>query len=58
MYFIVKGVVKITSVEGVEFATLKAGDNFGEMAILDTKKPIRGANVVSVTQCSLALLTV
>lgn len=57
MFFIVRGIVKVTSEGGIEFATLKQGDNFGEMALLDPEKPLRGANIVTLTKVSLAVLT-
>jgi len=57
MYFIIKGLVKVTKADGQELAQLKQGDNFGEMALLNTKMPIRKASVVSMTKVSTAVLT-
>ena len=49
MYFIVRGVVEIRTRDNTVLATLKAGQNFGEMALL--KKPavdsLRMANAVA-----------
>jgi len=57
MYFIVKGICRVLNDEGVELAILKQGQNFGEMALLDASSPLRNASVVSITKCSLAVLT-
>ena len=57
MFFIVKGFCKVIKADGFELATLKSGQNFGEMALLDPKNPLRSASVVSLTKCSLAVLT-
>lgn len=34
MFFIVKGLVNIISADGIHLATIGAGENFGEMALL------------------------
>ena len=57
MFFIVKGFCKVIKEDGLELATLKQGQNFGEMALLDPKNPLRTASVLSLTKCSLAILT-
>lgn len=57
MYFIVKGFCRVLNVDGSELAILKQGQNFGEMALLNVQSPLRQANVVSITKCSLAMLT-
>ena len=57
MFFIVKGFCKVVKADGLELATLKSGQNFGEMALLDPKNPLRSASVLSLTKCSLAVLT-
>ena len=57
MYFMVKGICRVLNDQGEELAILKQGQNFGEMALLDAKSPLRKANVVSMTKCSLAVLT-
>ena len=57
MYFIVKGICRVLTDQGEELAILKQGQNFGEMALLDFNSPLRQANVVSMTKCSLAVLT-
>ena len=57
MFFIVKGFCKVVKVDGLELATLKQGQNFGEMALLEAKNPLRTASVISLTKCSLAVLT-
>jgi len=57
MYFIVKGCCRVQSVEGIELAILKRGQNFGEMGLLGEDNPLRQASVVTITKCSLAVLT-
>ena len=57
MYFIVKGCCRVQSAEGIELAVLKKGHNFGEMGLLDMQNPLRQASVVTITKCSLAVLT-
>ena len=57
MYFIVKGVIEIRGVNHELLNTLKQGQNFGEMALLDESNPLRKANAVSQTNVSLAVLT-
>lgn len=54
MYFIVRGQVEVRV--GKPIATLKEGDFFGEMALLD-RKP-RSADVVTLTPCTLLVLEV
>lgn len=57
MYFIEKGVIEIRGVNQELLNTLKQGQNFGEMALLDESNPVRMANAVSQTMVSLAVLT-
>jgi signal-transduction protein with cAMP-binding, CBS, and nucleotidyltransferase domain len=57
MYFIVKGVVEIRDQENEVLNTLKQGQNFGEMALLNESNPVRMAHAVSQTMVSLAVLT-
>ena len=57
MYFVVKGICRVLGEHGEEIAILKQGQNFGEMALLDAQSPLRKANVVSLTKCSLAVLS-
>lgn len=57
MYFIIKGVVEIRGKNNDILNTLKQGQNFGEMALLDPKNRIRMANAVSLTMVTLAVLT-
>ena len=57
MYFIVKGVIEIRGVNHELLNTLKQGQNFGEMALLDESNPLRKANAVSQTNVSLAVIT-
>jgi signal-transduction protein with cAMP-binding, CBS, and nucleotidyltransferase domain len=47
MYFIEKGIIEIRGVNHELLNTLKQGQNFGEMALLDESNPIRMANAVS-----------
>jgi len=56
MYFIDKGVIEIRGVNHELLNTLKQGQNFGEMALLDKSNPIRMATAVSQTMVSLAVL--
>ena len=57
MFFIIKGVVEIRSQSNDLIATLKQGQNFGEMALLDDSNPLRSAHAISQTMVSLAVLT-
>ena len=57
MFFIVKGICRVYNADSVELANLRQGQNFGEMALLDPNNPLRNASIVSVTKCSLAVLT-
>jgi len=57
MYFIVKGVVEIRDLNNEVLNTLKQGQNFGEMALLNENHPVRMAHAVSQTIVSLAVLT-
>ena len=57
MYFIEKGAIEIRGVNHELLNTLKQGQNFGEMALLDESNPVRMANAVSQTMVSLAVLT-
>lgn len=57
MYFIIKGVVEIRNQSNDLIATLKQGQNFGEMALLDDSTPLRSAHAISQTMVSLAVLT-
>jgi voltage-gated potassium channel len=54
MFFIVTGQVEVQI--GPRTRALRAGDFFGEMALLDRKR--RSANVVTVTPCTMLVLDV
>ena len=55
MYFIVKGQVNIISADGIHLATIGAGENFGEMALLQDNN-VRTASVQAETDVSVAIM--
>jgi signal-transduction protein with cAMP-binding, CBS, and nucleotidyltransferase domain len=57
MYFIVQGVVEIRDTNNAVINTLRPGQHFGEMALLNPHNRVRMAHAVSQTMVSLAVLT-
>jgi CRP-like cAMP-binding protein len=58
MYIVVTGTAKVTHHKGghdIDLATLKEGDFFGEIALVDEGP--RSADVVAVTDCTLLKIT-
>ena len=56
MYFLIEGTVEIFGGNGVSFGKLSPGKCFGEMALISENCQIRKANVVAITNISVAVL--
>ena len=57
MFFIVEGLVQVLDQNGEKIDVLRSGQNFGEMALLDSTQPFRLASVYTLTNVSCAVLT-
>ena len=57
MYFIARGVLEAIAPDGRVYGTLRAGDFFGEIAIVDESSALRTATVRAVTPCDLYALS-